>query len=526
MNTKNPTGTHRDALDLFKGLLFNLLGMFLKLGKVAFVYVAVHFYHSSALGLYFIGWNVVDMLSKLGLWGGDKLVVREIARRGGSQQGDHHRELVHVIAYAIRKSALLSLGIAGLIFVLSPWIAHTIFNNAALIVPLRLLAAATPFIVLTLVFIATTKALRLMQYEAFIRQGLEPAALLVVTVALIPFHLGATGLALAHLLASMVACGAAFRVMLNKFSVLEGQANALSPTTRKTYWAYTTPVAATDFVNLAVARSDVLLVGALLNATSAGYYGVAVEIISVIKRIRQSFEPIFAPIVAELFHSGQRERLKRNYQMVTRWLLAGSFLPAVVIILFAEPILSFFNVTSQPAVWTLRTLALAHGLFGTFSAAESLLVMTGRSLLNFVLGTLMLALNVILGLWLIPRIGLVGAALSTLAAFLFVSFARIYQGYRLMHLTPFGRRLLWPLATALLTVLCVWTTKLLLPGTSLLQFGMLFLLTVCLYLGLYFSGARMPEERFLRDKLLKQWRKQRGKYLREDETFKNVEVHR
>ncbi|RMG62887.1 MAG: flippase [Calditrichaeota bacterium] len=526
MSTSKPTGTHRDALDLFKGLLFNILGMLLKLGKVLFVYVAVHFYSPSALGLYFIGWNVVDMLSKLGLWGSDKLVVREIARLRGSDSPQQNRELGSIIAYAAWKSALLSMGVAALIFVLSPWVANHIFSDPNLIVPLRLLALATPFIVLTLVFIATTKALRLMQYEAFIRQGLEPAMLLVATVALIPFHLDATGLALAHLTASIIACSAAFSVMLKKFALQKGGKPTLPPAVRKKYWAYTTPIAATDFVNLAVARSDVLLVGAFLNATSAGYYGIAVEIISVIKRIRQSFEPIFAPIVAELFHSGQQNRLKRNYQIVTRWLLAGSFLPAVVIILFAEPILSFFNVSSVPTVWALRILALAHGLFGTFSAAESLLVMTGRSLLNFLLGSAMLVLNVTLGLLLIPRIGLVGAALSTLAAFLFVSFARIYQGYRLMHLTPFGRRLVWPLATAMLTSLVVWGAKFFLPGTSPIQIGMLFLLTVLLYLGLYFSGARMPEELFLRDKILAQWRRLSTRVVGKNREFKNAEVQK
>ncbi|RMF65198.1 MAG: hypothetical protein D6743_08280 [Calditrichaeota bacterium] len=467
-----------------------------------FVVVAVHFYSPSALGLYFISWNVVDMLSKLGLWGSDRLVIREIARLKGAGSTGRNREILRIISHASRKSMVLSLGVAGLIFGLSPWIAGRIFGNLQLIFPLRLLALATPFIVLTLVFIATTKALRLMQYEAFIRQGLAPAILLTVAVVLIPLHLGATGLALAHLIASILACGAAFLVMMKKFSLQEWSAGALPAAMRKEYWAYTTPIAATDFVNLAVSRSDVLLVGAFLDATSAGYYGIAVEIISVIKRIRQSFEPIFAPIVAELFHTGQQARLKRNYQMVTRWLLAGSFLPAVVIALFAEPILSFFNVASPAAVWALRILALAHGLFGTFSAAENLLVMTGRSLLNFLLGAVMLILNVTLGLMLISRFGMVGAALSTLAAFLFASIARVYHGYRLMHLTPFGRRLLWPVSTVLITGLVIWGGKLLLPGTNALQIGLLFPLTISIYLGLYFTGARMPEELYLRNKVL------------------------
>lgn len=502
---------HKDALDLFKGLFFNVLGMILKSGKVLFIFIAAHYYNATALGLYFLAWSTVDISSKLGLWGTDKNLVREIARLKTAPGKERNQLILDIIFYNVRLATILSIVVAVLVYFASPLISRLVFHDPDLASPMRLLAIAIPFIVLTLVFISTTKALRQMQYETFIRQGLEPAVLLLVALVLIPLHPGAAGLAVAHLSASVVAATASFIVVMRKFYYRGWRPRPLPKPVRKETWRYTSPLAATDFINLVVARTDIVLVGALLNSTSAGFYGIAVEIISVIKRVRQGFEPIFAPIVSELFHSGQNQRLRRNYQMVTRWLMAGSLLPVIAIFLFPGQILAFFNIHSSQAASALMVLALAHGVFGTFSAAESLLVMSGKSLLNFYLGALMLAVNLTAGLLLIPAFGLIGAAAATFLASLTVSFARIYHGYRTMRLLPFGRTLLWPLFTALSIALLIYLIKSWLQTTTLLETVVTFAVLFVSYVLLYFWGAKESEEKFLRKKV---WSKLREGFSR------------
>ncbi len=506
INSTTRQDNHQDALDLFKGLFFNILGMILKLGKVLFIFIAAHYYSPAALGLYFLAWSAVDISSKFGLWGTDKSIVRDIARLSARPAGEARQQMLDILYFHVKLAALLSVFVAGAVYLASPLIAGWIFRDAALIAPLRILALAIPFIVLTLVFVSTTKALRLMQYEAFIRQGLEPAVLLVAALVLIPFKLGATGLALAHLSASVVAAAAALVVMLRKFSHLGWPPRPLSREARRETLRFTSPIAAADFVNLSVARADIMLVGALLNSTSAGYYGIAVEIISIIKRVRQGLEPIFAPIVSELFHSGQRRRLQRNYQLVTRWLMAGSLLPVIAILLFPAQILAVFNIHSAQAVPALMILALAHGLFGSFSAAESLLVMSGRTMLNFGLGVMMMIVNLLAGLLLIPRIGLAGAAVGTLLAFLSVSIARIYHGYKFMRLLPFGNSLLWPIFTAASAALTAFLVKGWWGADTALETIAVFVILLTTYVALYFWGAKESEEIYLRTKV---WNKLR-----------------
>ncbi|MFQ5824650.1 MAG: oligosaccharide flippase family protein [bacterium] len=502
-NTKKnlDNSNHKDAKDLMRGALVNYLGMLAKISKVLFVLVAAHFYGTNAWGLYLLAWSIIDIASKFGLWGMDRSLIRDIARYNVDKSDQTKAKLFGIIRFTISIAFCLSLLVTGVMVIISPLIAERIFKDANLTAPMRILAFALPFVVLTHAFIATTKALRIMRYEALIRHGLEPLILLLGTLLLIPLNLGALGLVTAHIFASFVAASSAAFVAFRKYRYLGWFRQPLSGEIKRETIRYTSPIAAMDFLNLSVARIDIILVGAFLNSTSVGLYGYVVEIVSVIKRVRQGFEPIFAPIVSELFYNGQKERLQSNYVLVTRWLMAGTLLPVVALVLYPNQILLLFKVKSSEAALALIVLTLAHGLFGTFSAAENLLIMTGKTLLNTLLAGFMLAINCAVAIILIPKLGLVGASLGIMTAFAFVSGARLFHGYRLLQFHPFSYSLLWPLVTAGLTLGFFFFLNNLLIVDSLLKTIAVFVLMTLFYTSIYFLGATKSEEKHLISKL-------------------------
>lgn len=239
-----------------------------------------------------------------------------------------------------------------------------------------------------------------------------------------------------------------------------------------------------------------------MNSNSAGLYGIAVEIISVIKRIRQGFEPIFSPIVAELSYKKQFERLKRNYVLVTRWLMAGSLLPVIAMLLFPAQILGFFSVESHAVAVALMVLALAHGLFGVFSASESIHIMTGRTLLNAALALLMFVVNCLVTTLFIRHFGLAGAAFGTLTAFLIVSVARLYYVHKQLQVHPFTSALIWPIATASITALLFFLARNWLTIDSTPKTIMILAAMAVTYAAIYFSRATEPEEKQITLKVL------------------------
>lgn len=492
---------HRDAKDLAEGALVNFLGMAAKISKVLFIFVAAHMYGPTALGIYLLAWSAIDIASKFGLWGIDRSLIRDIARYNIDKSEATKARIFGILRFNLSIAFCLSLLAAVVMFNLSTVIAEKIFKEANLILPLKILSLTLPFVVLTHALIATTKALRIMRYEVLIRQGLEPLVLLIAALSLSSFNLGATGLVIAHMVGSIVAAGGAAFVVFRKYRFLGWHRAPLAREIKMETIRYTSPMAAMDSLNLLVARIDIMLIGYFLNVTSAGYYGIAVEIISVIKRVRQGFEPIFSPMVSEHFYNKNKAQLKRNYIIVTRWLMAGTLLPTLAIALYPTPILFLFSEKATEAATALIILAISHGLFGTFSAAESLLVMTGKSLLNTLLAAGMLVINCAISIPLIPKFGLAGAALGILAAFSFAGAARIYYAYKHHRLHPFGHALLWPLLTASITLVLFYTLKNWLLINSPLETILIFMCLLVFYVGFYFIGATEPEERYLIERL-------------------------
>ena len=72
------------------------------------------------------------------------------------------------------------------------------------------------------------------------------------------------------------------------------------------------------------------------------------------------------------------------------------------------------------------------------------LTMSGRSALNFADNAAALVVNVALNLLLVPRFGLLGAAVSWSVAIVGVNAARVIQVRRLFGVSPFGRTLVKP----------------------------------------------------------------------------------
>ncbi len=494
---RDPTpeqGVRKDTKDLVRGAAVNYLGTLAKASKFLFVLVAARVYGVNELGLYFLAWAAVDLSSKFGLWGMDRSMVRDITRYYVDDSAQTRSMVFAIIRFHVSLTLGLGLLVAAVLFGLAGPIATTVFQSPDLALPLRILALSIPFIVVTQTLIAATKALRIMRYDVLIRLTLEPLMMLLAVLALIPLDLGATGLVSAHLFGVAVGTAAALLATVRTYRGLGWHDTPLPREVKAEAIRFTSPMAVMDFVTQAATRLDIMLVGALVGAPAAGIYGIAVEIVSVIKRVRQGLEPIFAPIVSELFYSRQRARLTRSYVIVTRWLLTGALLPVLAMVLYPAPLLAIFSSEAMQAETTLVVLALAHGLYTALNASENLLVMSGKSFLNMVLGVAALLVCATACIPLIMTIGPVGAALGMLVTYAFISCVRVYSVYALYQLHPFGYSLLRPLANAVLVFVLFYTLDRFIEIDTLVRLVPALIMMTVLYLTLYFWGPKEPEE--------------------------------
>ena len=501
---------HRDATDLAKGALLSYLGMAARVSRLLFLAVASRWYGPSALGNYLLAWAVVEMVSKLALGGIDRSLLWSIPRYNHGRTSDTTPVVRGILGFHLTLALALSVLGAGLVLASSGWIAAYVFRDATLGPVLRLLGLALPSLVLTQTLVAATRALRTMRHDFLIRQCLEPLVLLGATLAILPFGNGPVGLAAAHLVASLTAVAAAIAAAGSAYRHLGWTPGAvgfsLDRSVRRELLSYLSPFALLTLFQALAAKIDLLLVGIVAGAAPAGLYGIAVELTSVVKRGGQNFSPMFQPIAAELFYSRQRERLRRSYMLVTRWVVAATLLPLLALTLYSSQLLGLFAIGGASMSSVLVILALAHAVSSSFVAADSLLLMSGRSRLSTTLAGVMLVITAGVSVALLPVMGAAGAALGVLAAQLCLTAARLVLVQKLHGLPPFGRELLWPLVTATATgVVFSGFNRLLRVETLPATVGVITLLVLC-YAGLYWIGASEPEERNIMKKLVRRVR--------------------
>ncbi|MSS71346.1 MAG: polysaccharide biosynthesis protein [Candidatus Latescibacteria bacterium] len=84
-------GQREDAEAVLKGSVVNILGKFGRLSKSLYYVVISRFVGADVLGLYTLGWSLVDLVSKFGLFGLDRGVVRFVSQHqsDGDAEGTH-----------------------------------------------------------------------------------------------------------------------------------------------------------------------------------------------------------------------------------------------------------------------------------------------------------------------------------------------------------------------------------------------------------------------------------------------------
>jgi O-antigen/teichoic acid export membrane protein len=163
-------------------------------------------------------------------------------------------------------------------------------------------------------------------------------------------------------------------------------------------------------------RIDLILVGALLGASSAGVYGLAVAAASVATLPLVALTLPLSPLVAEFHARGERARLAQTITVATRWALGVTVVAAGALAAAGPlglPLLGHaFGAGSGP----LALLCLAATVNSAFAANGLVLIMAGLERLaamTAAMGTLSCAL---LAALLIPAADLRGAAVAVLAS--------------------------------------------------------------------------------------------------------------
>ncbi|NOZ73628.1 MAG: oligosaccharide flippase family protein [Chloroflexi bacterium] len=434
-------------------------------------------------GLYTLGVTAVSLISRLAIVGLDRGLMRFASISRGEGRGALLRQLAGL--------ALWVGGISGMVGALLMWffpanllqLLHWT-DKPQLLPLLPVFALAVPAMTLTGIAIAGTQAFRTIRYRAFVVNVVQPILKLLTSLIFIvivgPVAMAPVlGFVVAQILGTFLALFYLRRLTQNVPVV-----DAPTPGVGRKLARFSLPLLFSNVIDYLNGRTELLVLGIFLIADMAGIYNAAVRLSGLGLIVLTAFNAIFSPLISDLHHRGEMERLSILFKLVTRWIVTIAMPLFLVQMLFAPQLMSFFGPEFVQGATALRILSLGQLVNFATGAVGVMLIMSGRSDITFLNSLLTVVLALALDFWLVPKAGLVGAAMAGGAILALINLVRLLEVWTLMHVHPFSWAFLRPLIAAIPAAAIGGIWLLWLPLGNIL-----YLMAACITLGIIYMAS-------------------------------------
>ncbi len=245
--------------------------------------------------------------------------------------------------------------------------------------------------------------------DRLIRDGL----LLVVMVALGPglgWHLGAARAMDATVLAGIVGLGLASVARRRLAPRLFAEAR---PQLDVRIWMRTAaPLVALGAVEALMNRTGVILLGWTGAVTDAGVYAVVFNVAFLATLPRIAVNSLYAPTISDLFIRNEWAALQAMMTRTAVWTFLGTLAIALPLLALPGPVLSLFGHDFAAGATAARILLAGQILASAIGSQLIVMTMTGRERAAAIILASSAGASALLGIALISRLGLDGAALA------------------------------------------------------------------------------------------------------------------
>ena len=405
---------------------------------------------AEALGIYTLGMTIVGFLGILAALGLPQAAVRFVAAYIATGHLRALREFLKRSLFYLLFTNLI-LGIA--IVICGRWIAASIYHTPSLAPYLFLFCAIMLLGSLNAFLGQTLAGFKDVSRRTVITNFIGTPLNMVLSVALITAGLGLCGYVIAQV-------GSAFAVLallaLTVWRILCAQAAGVQidviplPGDVLSFSAATLSM---ELLGFLLSQGDKVMIGLLRNARELGVYAVAGALVAFVPVVLQAINQIFAPTISDLHASEQTLVLRRLFQRLAKWTFACTFPGACVLIVFSREFMSIFG-TDFKSGWPILVIGTLGQLINcAVGSVGFMLLMSGneRKLLRVQIA--MAALTMIANCFLIPRLGISGAAVGAALANTLTNLWCLHEVRKHLGFLPFTR------SYAKLLVPCVATTS-------------------------------------------------------------------
>jgi len=398
---------------------------------------------------------------------------------------DNKGKLSQTTTSGIISSVIFGIVTGILLYALSGVLAN-VFHMPELAHLLKILAFALPFTSLLEALLGLFNGLREMKTFAYL-MILRSLLMILFIIAFVRLGFGIEGVVFGLVLAIVGACigGLYLSRKLLRLNLQNLSQNS------KRLVSFGSQLFGANAVSLIANQADIILIGYFLAAKDVGYYSVAVSLSMLFLIIPQAIQRITYPATSEYWSQNNHQALQTMIDKSMKY-SACILLPLGLGVGFfsKEIITTIFGGEFIYAVLPLCVLLIARVILGsTIYPIGASFSGVGRPEIALKLGAISAGTNIGLNILLIPRFGIVGAAIATTASSLLGTIIFLALMPRILKVKIDFKWYAWTMGLACTAVI------LFLVGSNLVSYYVAGGVILCAYTALLFTFFLTKEDK-------------------------------
>lgn len=418
-----PSGSVRS---MARGSGINLLGAVCNQGTMFLIVAVLALRLGTAdVGRYAECYAILTLLGLLSLAGFRAALTRFVAMHLADNDPGRLRGTVQLGMWL---TVLGSLAVSVVLATFSSPVAR-LFHDPSLRPALLLVALALPASTIEDAALSATQGWRSQRAYTLIGRIIDPLVRLVLTAIVISLGGGLIGALWALVVASWLGAGLSCVALSSRMRLVE---RAPARRSLREIFGFSMISWGSAFATTGLVWADTLLLGHYSTQSNVGIYTIATRLVTLAVFVMTPINNSFTPHMAHLYHVGDMDGVARTYGAANRWIMRLSMPTFVMLLAFPGDLLSYFGHDYRAAAGVTVILAIGQMVNTAVGPCGTVLNMSGHVGISLIDNAAVLAANVALNIVLIPRYGILGAAVAWMVSLTTVNLAKVLQARRVV----------------------------------------------------------------------------------------------
>jgi O-antigen/teichoic acid export membrane protein len=198
------------------------------------------------------------------------------------------------------------------------------------------------------------------------------------------------------------------------------------------YLSFGLPLIPNNFYSWLVRLSDRYIIGIFLGTAFVGYYSPSYTLASAITMFSTPLSLILFPTLSKLYDENKLDEVNKIIKYSLKYFLALAIPSAIGLTLLSQQILTILSTESIATNSYLVTpfVSVSAIFLGAYAITGQIIFFTKKTKILLIIWSFAGISNLVLNILLIPIIGILGAAISTLIAYMGLFFFSLYYCYK------------------------------------------------------------------------------------------------